>query len=923
MPAILKGEVSYINGTTYLASQVLYTCTSGNRISGSRIRFCGPDGRWTSTSPKCEEVRCDAPELPANGSAVYIGNDRSFKEQSFSVGVTVQYECDYGHVVKGNWASRLCQANGEWSGEPPVCVFVDCGQAPSIENGNYVLRHPPAGSTGAIGSATPIELSRRSDNGNGALGAVGTFTYYGTIAHYSCDSNFKLQGPAQRECLENGHWRTPLPTCEPVQCPKPEFFDEYTQVSLIPKGQAAMDAATVQPISEQQQHQSALAKSIRLIANNQWIHPDPNSLSFGVGDKLHFSCLPGYVSYGGPDIRTCTQYGQWSGSSTPRCRQIDCGRPAPIGQEGRFHLLNETTTFNSLVEYACVRPFKLIEVKIRQAGNLIETLSNAQLGVTPILTSLPIGVKVCANNGQWMPNDQQPKCTTGGLPAETTNSNGHFDGIDNSLDGSNRVQILSQGHSQHHPPFDGSINQDGDSSNLDRQQTGGSQSSLWAKIVVAICLLVMLALIILTLICIRSGKKPKQVAHRTSILTSSGHQAAAAAAVMQLQLANSKALGQQHQQQIVATSAATPAANHQRHHLHPSVAVGKAAPPMLPGQNLYVNGMQKMFPGAMVGQSQMSSGMDVDHHASYGDASPAAAAVAAAAAALMNGNATPRSVITVNGQAGLMMNGKSSSLGILGHPNNRSRGGVVDSAPSASSSGIMEPFSRLSIDSDHQNNNVMGGGNHQSVANKTIRHNPNGLVTFVSPAQQQQQQQSNQHHSQHHLSQQPSSSSSSGVSSTSHKHQISPHSISTSLSVSASSSPSSSSSSSAHHTSATRLSGGTDSTGSPASVNQQHHHHQNVNKDHQHHHTQQQQQQSEYQAPQQFLQQDAAAQPQASPPSLPAHPPPPHRVQQHHRQLMKHQANPSRQPQQVGRDQSENQMAGNSSGGHHYMDPSV
>lgn len=905
MPAILKGEVSYINGTTYLASQVSYECTPGNRISGHKVRFCGPDGRWTGTSPKCEEVRCDAPDMPANGSAIYIGNDRSFKEQSFSVGVTVQYECDYGHVVKGSWASRLCQATGDWSGEPPVCKFVDCGQPPTIENGNYVLKHPPAGST--VGSATPIELSRRSDNGGGA---VGTFTYYGTIAHYSCDSNFKLTGQAQRECLETGQWRRPMPTCEPVQCPKPEFFDEYTQVALIPKGQmGGSDASSGSPtMSEHLTSNQLAAKSIRLIANNQWIHHDSSNLSFGVGDKLHFSCVPGYESYGGPEIRTCTQYGQWSGSSTPRCRLIDCGRPAPIGQEGRYYLLNETTTFNSLVEYSCVRPFKLVEVKIRQAGNLIETLTNAQAGVTPILTSLPIGVKVCANNGQWMPNDQQPRCTSDGvIPTDGStsntngNNNGQFDGVDNTLDGSDRTPLHTS--NSHSTTFIGSSqhNQDGDNSNsLDlpggqRSQTSGGQSSssLWAKIIIAICLLVMLALIILTLICIRSGKKPKQVIHRTSILTSSEHQAAAAAAAMQLQLAGSKGLGQAQPQQQVGV----PAVPHGHHHLHQAHHLHHQSVAVAPGQNIYVNGMQKIFPGSMVGQSQMSS-------ASYGDALGAAA----------NRDSGTRAVVNANGRAEIMLNGKSNSLGVLGHQNRiRLGGGTTDhhqqAVTSISTSTIMDNYSRLSIDSTDQNNQVIGN-------NKTIRHNPNGLVTFVSPAQQQNNKINSQQ-------QQPpiSSSSSSGVSSTSHhhhhQHQTSPHSISTSLSVSASSSPSSTtSSSSAHHTSATRFSA-TDSTASPTSVHQHqqhiqpHHHHPHVNNNNT--------QQSEYQAPQQFLQPPDAAPPQSSPPSLPANPPPPHRVQQHHKQLLKHQAaSPQRQQQDSanGNNQQQQQQ-------HHYMDPSA
>lgn len=832
VPAILKGEVSYINGTTYLASQVAYECTPGNRLSGHRVRFCGPDGRWTGSSPKCEEVRCDAPRLPTNGSAIYIGNDRSFKEQSFSVGVTVQYECDYGHVVRGSWASRLCQANGDWSGEPPVCQFVDCGTPPSIENGNYVLKHPPAGS---VGSATPIDNIRRSDPGSSQSG---TFTYYGTIAHYNCDANYKIQGPGQRECLESGQWRTPLPVCEPVQCPKPEYFDEFTQVSLVPRN-FAPDFQS--PTSEQA---SSPARSIRLISNNQWINHD-SGLNYGVSDKLYYSCSPGYELYGGPEVRTCTQYGQWSGSSTPRCRQIDCGRPAPIGQEGRFFLLNESTTFNSIVEYSCVRPFKLIELKVRLPGNLIETLTTAQAGVTQILTSLPIGVKVCANNGQWMPNDQQPKCVS------ASSDNGSYDGADNSLDSRQRVQVQPGSGQGSGAPFGGHGGDRLDDNSLDSAsgQQHGSQSatassSHWAKFVVAICLLVMLALIVLTIVCIRSGKKPKQTNRPPVPVSRANHpRSAASGQAMQIQLANGVAGLKGHSQQQAAVAAAQQAA-------------------LLSNQNIYVNGAHtaKMFPASMVGGPQSNPlGAHMAHlnqsHA-YGDAS---SSIGHNQQLVMTAN-QGRGMALAAGGGEILLNGKSSSLGIMG---DRMRNGnqAIELPMSVSSANIMDSYSRLSIESDQSG--LLNG-------NKAIRHNPNGLVTFVSPAQQQGRSGAGQ--------QQNNGSS---------QHQVSPQSISTSLSMSSSSSPSSSSS--AHHTTATRLST-TDSASSASSTGSN---------------------APGYQQAQPFSQSVNIQ--QSSPPSLPAHPPPSHRLQQHHKQLLKQQQILHQQQQQ------QQQVMAN----HHYIDPSM
>lgn len=884
----MKGEVSYINGTTYLASQVSYECTPGNRLSGHRVRFCGPDGRWTGTSPKCEEVRCDAPELPTNGSAIYIGNDRSFKEQSFSVGVTVQYECDYGHVVKGTWSSRLCQANGEWSGEPPVCKFVDCGAPPSIENGNFILKHPPAGS---VGSATPLESIRRSDS---SPGQAGTFTYYGTIAHYNCDANFKIQGPAQRECLESGQWRTPLPTCESIQCPRPEFFDEYTQVSLVARSQQQQQPASDQATAAAAEQSSALLlrSAIRLIANNQWINHDSTGQSYGVGDKLYYSCVPGFELYGGPEVRTCTQYGQWSGSSTPRCRLIDCGRPAPIGQEGRFYLLNDSTTFNSLVEYSCVRPFKLVEMKIRQAGNLIETLNAAQAGVTPILTSLPIGVKVCANNGQWMPNDQQPKCVSA---SSDSNGNGQFDGADNSLDSSQRVQVLAGnptstflggssssggggGSGSGTGGHDGSDNNLGlefaSSGHHHHQQAGGS--SLWAKIIVAMCLLVMLSLIILTLICIRSGKKPKQQSvHRASVLTANGHHqtAAAAAAAMQLQLAANSVIGGK-------------APSHQQHQ-HPQQPVMLSS-----GQSIYVNGAHKMYTASsMQGHHQQLAGahMLMNQAMPYGDASTGAV-MSGHGHGLMLATGVAASIRSGTSDHEMMMSGKSSSLGAVSAERGMRGSKGLDVVDHAMSSGnMMDTYSRLSIESDQADRSQ---GSH-APGNKTIRHNPNGLVTFVSPAQQLNRNHGHHQHQQQQQQQQQANPS---------QHQVSPQSISTSISLSSSSSPSSSSS--AHHTTATRLSN-TDSSSSTSSTSN----------------TTSANQNGQYQSvtPSQYG--STQLQP-PSPPSLPAHPPPAHRLQQHHKQLMKQQ----QQLQQQGRhieSQEQPQHTNGSAGNHHYMEPNV
>lgn len=48
---------------------------------------------------------------------------------------------------------------------------------------------------------------------------------------------------------------------------------------------------------------------------------------------------------------SCGLGGEWSGKA-PTCKYVDCGAP-PNTDNGRYALLNRTTTYGSMVEYTC------------------------------------------------------------------------------------------------------------------------------------------------------------------------------------------------------------------------------------------------------------------------------------------------------------------------------------------------------------------------------------------------------------------------------------------------------------------------------------------------------------------------------------------------------------------------------------------
>lgn len=71
---------------------------------------------------------------------------------------------------------------------------------------------------------------------------------------------------------------------------------------------------------------------------------------YDVGSKIFYLCDPGHLLVGS-SVRECLGTGFYD-EFPPICKYIDCDRPASISY-GSFKLINETTTYNSVVKYAC------------------------------------------------------------------------------------------------------------------------------------------------------------------------------------------------------------------------------------------------------------------------------------------------------------------------------------------------------------------------------------------------------------------------------------------------------------------------------------------------------------------------------------------------------------------------------------------
>ena len=132
-----SGDVDF--SSTTFNSKATYSCDKGYVLVGIELRVCQANGDWSGESPTCKSkylrkkrfhsmlweyvqvdlcfsfvltvVDCGSLADPRNG-------DVDFSSTTFNSKAT--YSCDKGYVLVGQ-ELRVCQANGDWSGEAPTC----------------------------------------------------------------------------------------------------------------------------------------------------------------------------------------------------------------------------------------------------------------------------------------------------------------------------------------------------------------------------------------------------------------------------------------------------------------------------------------------------------------------------------------------------------------------------------------------------------------------------------------------------------------------------------------------------------------------------------------------------------------------------------------------------------------------------------
>jgi len=281
-PKPANGQVVYPSGRT-LDAEAQYSCVAGYVLQGTPIRKCMSNGQWAGQVPSCTQILCNNLVAPTFGTVVHTGSNGG----KTPYGGSAAFSCQTGYALHGA-QSLTCEGpavQGKWSGRPPTCEAISCGDPGSPTNGAR---------TG------------------------GVFTFGASIS-FKCSAGYFLEGSATAQCKAEGQWSSQKPECKACSVDQyKEGTNEKTSCDACPMHSTTRGATGVTSkvnclCSEGykggpggpcvQITCAALptpANSIKKTCQNTY------------NGRCEFECKPGNIVSSGDLVRSCDANG-WSG----------------------------------------------------------------------------------------------------------------------------------------------------------------------------------------------------------------------------------------------------------------------------------------------------------------------------------------------------------------------------------------------------------------------------------------------------------------------------------------------------------------------------------------------------------------------------------------------------------------------------------
>nr|XP_033792232.1 CUB and sushi domain-containing protein 1 [Geotrypetes seraphini] len=335
-----------------------FACEMGYVLKGSVERTCLLNSSWSGTQPVCEAVSCGNPGTPANGMIIY--------SDGILFSSSVIYACWEGYKTSG-LMTRHCTANGTWTGTPPDCTVISCGNPGSLANGiefgndftfnktityqcnpGYVME-PAKSSTllctkdGTWNQTKPICKAITCGHPPQVLyGKLEGSDYrWGSSISYSCAHGYQPSGPAVLSCEGKGIWRGEVPQCLPVFCGNPgtpaegrlngKSFTYKSEVSFQCKPPFILVGSS-RRVCQADGTWGGIQPTCIDPAHNTCLDPGTphygiqnSSKAYEVGSTVFFRCRKGYHIQGST-TRSCLANLTWSGIQ-PECIPHACRQP--------------------------------------------------------------------------------------------------------------------------------------------------------------------------------------------------------------------------------------------------------------------------------------------------------------------------------------------------------------------------------------------------------------------------------------------------------------------------------------------------------------------------------------------------------------------------------------------------------------------
>eukprot|EP00928_Gymnodinium_smaydae_P029885 TRINITY_DN22381_c0_g2_i2.p1 TRINITY_DN22381_c0_g2~~TRINITY_DN22381_c0_g2_i2.p1 ORF type:complete len:1830 (-),score=209.12 TRINITY_DN22381_c0_g2_i2:43-5193(-) len=184
---------------------LVYTCSQGATLSGQKggpttySTKCREDGTFAPTTEQCQAVPCGAAPAIFN-AAVVPSKDGGSLPAEWKYPLAPKFACAKGFSIDGTGTGATtfevpCQASGNFS-EPPACIPVVCGAAPTLQ----------------FTSMTEFE-------GDASKITYGKIVPYQCNPGYSLDAKDRSRNKFEMSCKENGLFDG-LKACTPISCGK-------------------------------------------------------------------------------------------------------------------------------------------------------------------------------------------------------------------------------------------------------------------------------------------------------------------------------------------------------------------------------------------------------------------------------------------------------------------------------------------------------------------------------------------------------------------------------------------------------------------------------------------------------------------------------------------------------------------------------